>query len=117
MIMPDVFTKTKRSEVMSRIRGSGNKDTELALMTIFRRHGITGWRCRTMPDFIEALERIDEIDPKACRTWAVHNFSLAVAMQKYEDYYQRISGVRIGKRGWYDPGAYGLDPWFKRYPS
>ncbi len=42
--MPDVFTKSKRSEVMSRIRSRGNKDTELALMRIFRAHGITGWR-------------------------------------------------------------------------
>ena len=30
--MPDVFSKAKRSAVMSRIRGRGNKDTELALM-------------------------------------------------------------------------------------
>lgn len=42
--MPDVFTKAKRSEVMSRIRGRGNKATELALMKILRRHHITGWR-------------------------------------------------------------------------
>jgi DNA mismatch endonuclease (patch repair protein) len=42
--MPDVFNKAKRSEVMSRIRGRGNKDTELALAKLFRRHKITGWR-------------------------------------------------------------------------
>ena len=42
--MADVFTKGKRSEVMSRIRGRGNKDTELALAKLLRRHGITGWR-------------------------------------------------------------------------
>src|SRR5712671_6570435 len=42
--MPDVFTKAKRSEVMSRIRGRGNKDTELALAKLFRRNKITGWR-------------------------------------------------------------------------
>lgn len=42
--MPDVFTKAKRSEVMSRIRSRGNRDTELALAAVFRRHGITGWR-------------------------------------------------------------------------
>jgi len=42
--MSDVFTKAKRSEVMSRIRSRGNKDTELALAKLFRRHGITGWR-------------------------------------------------------------------------
>jgi DNA mismatch endonuclease (patch repair protein) len=54
--MPDVFTKAKRSEVMSRIRGRGNKGTELALMIAFRRHGITGWRRRQSvfgkPDFV-----------------------------------------------------------------
>ncbi len=42
--MPDVFTPTKRSEVMTRIRSRGNRDTELALMRLLRRHGITGWR-------------------------------------------------------------------------
>jgi DNA mismatch endonuclease (patch repair protein) len=40
----DVFTKAKRSEVMSKIRGKGNKDTEVALAKLFRVHGITGWR-------------------------------------------------------------------------
>ena len=42
--MPDVLTKAKRSQVMSRIRGHGNRATELALIRIFRAHGITGWR-------------------------------------------------------------------------
>ena len=42
--MPDVFTKAKRSDVMSRIHGRGNKDTELALAKLFRAHRITGWR-------------------------------------------------------------------------
>ena len=42
--MPDVFTKAKRSEVMSKIRGKGNKDTEVALAKLFRANGITGWR-------------------------------------------------------------------------
>lgn len=42
--MADVFTKGKRSEVMSRIRGRGNKDTEVALAKLFRANGIIGWR-------------------------------------------------------------------------
>ena len=54
--MPDVFTKAKRSQVMSRIRRHGNKDTELALMKLFRLHGITGWRRHQpvfgKPDFV-----------------------------------------------------------------
>lgn len=42
--MADVFSPAKRSEVMSRIRGKGNKSTELALASAFRRIGIKGWR-------------------------------------------------------------------------
>ena len=44
---PDVFTKAKRSEVMSRIRSRGNRDTELALAKLLRRHGVNGWRRQT----------------------------------------------------------------------
>jgi DNA mismatch endonuclease (patch repair protein) len=40
--MSDVFSKAKRSEVMSRIRSCGNKNTELALVKLFRRHKIIG---------------------------------------------------------------------------
>jgi DNA mismatch endonuclease (patch repair protein) len=54
--MSDIFTKKKRSEVMSRIRGAGNKDTELRLIQIFRANGITGWRRGSKlpgkPDFV-----------------------------------------------------------------
>lgn len=54
--MPDVFTKAKRSQVMSRIRGRENKETELALMRLFRRQEITGWRRHPpvfgKPDFV-----------------------------------------------------------------
>jgi len=42
--MSDVFTKAKRSEVMSRIRSRGNKDTELALARLLRVNRISGWR-------------------------------------------------------------------------
>ena len=54
--MPDVFTKAKRSEVMARIRSCGNKDTELALVRVFRQHRVTGWRRHQAvfgkPDFV-----------------------------------------------------------------
>lgn len=54
--MADVFTKSKRSEVMSRIRGAGNKDTELRLIQIFRAARIKGWwrgsKLIGKPDFV-----------------------------------------------------------------
>jgi DNA mismatch endonuclease (patch repair protein) len=42
--MSDVFSKAKRSEVMSRIRSRGNKATEVVLARLLRKHHITGWR-------------------------------------------------------------------------
>jgi len=42
--MTDVFTLARRSEVMSRIRGSGNKATELRLIQVFRANGFISLR-------------------------------------------------------------------------
>jgi DNA mismatch endonuclease (patch repair protein) len=60
--MPDVFTKAKRSEVMSRIRGRGNKNTELVLMKLLRQNRIAGWRRNQKvfgkPDFVFSKARL-----------------------------------------------------------
>src|ERR1044071_2772195 len=60
--MSDVFTKEKRSEVMSRIKGKGNKDTELAMILILQKYRISGWRRNQAvfgkPDFIFPKQKI-----------------------------------------------------------
>lgn len=60
--MPDVFSKQERSYVMSTIRSSGNKSTELRLVVLMRLEGITGWRRRHRltgrPDFVFPKERL-----------------------------------------------------------
>ena len=60
--MADVFTKAKRSEVMSLIRSRGNRATELRLIALMREHGITGWRRNAKvfgkPDFVFRRERV-----------------------------------------------------------
>jgi len=58
----DIFTKAKRSEVMGRIRSSGNKETEGALAKVLRRHRISGWRRQAdlfgKPDFTFRAQRV-----------------------------------------------------------
>ena len=60
--MPDVFDPAKRSAVMARIRASGNKDTELRLITLFRAAKLSGWRRNTKlfgkPDFVFPAQRL-----------------------------------------------------------
>lgn len=60
--MADIFTKEKRSEVMSHIRSKNNKSTELKLIKIFKEYGITGWRrnynVKGHPDFVFLQKKI-----------------------------------------------------------
>ncbi|SRR6266568_3918753 len=60
--MADVFSINKRSEVMSRIRSCGNKATELALVRLFRKGRISGWRRHWpllgRPDFVFRASRL-----------------------------------------------------------
>jgi DNA mismatch endonuclease, patch repair protein len=54
--MTDVFSRQKRSLIMSRVRSAGNLATEFAFLTLLKRHRITGWRRRSRvfgkPDFV-----------------------------------------------------------------
>ena len=58
----DVFSKEKRSSVMSNIHGGGNKDTELVLIEIFKEYEIKGWRRKQKifgkPDFTFWKQRV-----------------------------------------------------------
>ncbi len=61
-VMADIFTKQKRSEVMSAIRSRGNKNTEIKLIKILRSGGAKGWRRHPKmignPDFIFPKEKV-----------------------------------------------------------
>ncbi|EIP98948.1 DNA mismatch endonuclease Vsr [Opitutaceae bacterium TAV1] len=61
--MADIFSKEKRSQVMSKIRSSGNLSTELALANAFRAAGLKGWRRHQRlvggrPDFLFRRKRV-----------------------------------------------------------
>jgi DNA mismatch endonuclease (patch repair protein) len=60
--MADVFTRAKRSEIMSRVKSRGNLLTELRLIGLFREHGFIGWRRKVRlfgnPDFVFPATRI-----------------------------------------------------------
>ncbi len=42
--MTDVFSKQKRSAIMSRVKNRGNLATEVRLVRLLRAYGIKGWR-------------------------------------------------------------------------
>lgn len=63
-------------------------------------HGITGYRCRTMGDFVEAIKSVDQIKSIDCRKWG-ENFSLEKIAPRYEKYFQDVLNVYEGN-GWYE---------------
>ena len=54
--MADIFSKNKRSDIMKKVRPSGNKTTEMKLIEYFSSNHITGWRrnykVKGHPDFV-----------------------------------------------------------------
>ena len=76
-------------------------------------HGKTGYRCRTMGDFVDAINNIDKIKPYDCRMFG-ENFSLEKVALMYEKYFEDVLDVYTGK-GWYAEGN-GLHALEKYYP-
>jgi len=60
--MTDIWPRKKRSEVMSLIRGKGNKETEHALLSLLKQNKITGWRRHLplpgKPDFAFRTQKV-----------------------------------------------------------
>ena|SRR2546425_7799764 len=60
--LPQGTRRLSRSELMARIKSTGNKTTEIRLLKLFRAAGISGWRRRSTiygrPDFVFRKERV-----------------------------------------------------------
>ena len=77
-------------------------------------HGVTGYRCRTMGDYVDAINNIDKIRPADCRAFG-ENFTLERVAPRYEKYFQDVLDVHNGE-GWYAEGN-GIDAMTMAYPS
>lgn len=78
-------------------------------------HGVTGWRCRTMSDYLWAAQHVDQMDRQVIRRFAEQNFSMARVSRMYEHYFNAVSDIR-GK-GWYAVHPERDLDWLKRdYP-
>jgi len=60
--MADIFTRKKRSWLMSQVRSRGNKSTEIKFAKLLRKQGIVGWRRNQKvlgnPDFVFPKSRV-----------------------------------------------------------
>lgn len=81
-------------------------------------HGLTGYRCRTMEQFVWATKNIHNINPAVCREWAMSNFSLDAVAPLYEEFFGMVKRAKE-PNGWYteNPERDELDWLTRKYPS
>lgn len=74
--------------------------TDWGAMTETVVDGVTGFRCRTMAEFMAALDDAKALDPHAIRRHAINNYSLDAVAKKYDRHFRRLA--QLWRGGWYD---------------
>lgn len=78
-------------------------------------HGVTGYRCRTMDDFLWAARNAHKLKPEDCRRWAEANYSMSRVSLMYQEFFTKLHD--LWGKGWYEehPERPSLD-WLRKYP-
>lgn len=72
-------------------------------MTETVQHGLSGYRCRTLAEFVEAGRRAPELDRARIREYALSRYSTAVVGPQYAAYLRKLD--TLWGDGWYSLAA------------
>lgn len=61
---------------------------------------VSGFRCHTLQEFLDAVEKVGEIDPVALRRTAVERYSIDSIASQYDTYLKRLNS--LFSDGWYE---------------
>jgi glycosyltransferase involved in cell wall biosynthesis len=64
----------------------------------------SGFRCRTLQEFMQAAESVKDLDRAAIRQRAIDIYNLDTIGLQYEAYFKRL--LTLWGDGWYEMGKY-----------
>jgi hypothetical protein len=67
--------------------------TDYAAFSETVRHGVTGFRCHTLEQFVWATGAVRDLDPAEIRRIAVANYSIRRVRCMYQEYFEMLSGL------------------------
>lgn len=79
--------------------GTGVLTTDWGAFPELVDHGVTGFRCRTFQEFLDAAEKAPELDSKKIRRTAMKRWSMDVVRHQYQAYFEDLA--TLWKDGWY----------------
>lgn len=62
-------------------------------------NGVSGYRCRTLKEFIEAVDKCASLDRRLVRAHAIKHYSLEAVAQQYNEHFKRL--YQLWEDGWY----------------
>lgn len=89
-----------QTQVESLLAGTPLITTDFGAMTEVNIHGVTGYRCRTLDQFIWATKNISKIQPIDCRVEG-EKYSISNIYRRYEEYFNMLSRLYNSDEGWY----------------
>lgn len=89
--------------IESQACGTPTITTDWGAFTENNPHGVSGFRCRTLAEFMQAAEDVKSLDRAAIRQRAVNLYNLDVIGKQYHDYFTRL--LTLWGAGWYEVSA------------
>lgn len=73
--------------------------TDWGAFTETVQHGVTGYRCRTLGEFVQAAKDSPLLDRHAIRNYSLERYSLDAVAPQYDKYFRRL--LTLWDEGWY----------------
>ena len=88
--------------VEAQMCGTPTITTDWGAFTETNVHGVTGFRCHTLAEFMQAAIDVKKLDRDAIAKQAIEKYSLDAIAPKYQEYFDRL--LTLWGDGWYEMG-------------